>query len=41
MTDTLTEAVHDVMADAAARAIAPRYQHLARATLSRRRPTIW
>lgn len=28
MTDTLSEAIHDVMADAAARAIAPRYQHL-------------
>ena len=28
MTDTLSEAVHDVMADAAARAIRPRYQHL-------------
>ncbi len=28
MTDSLSEAVHDVMADAAARAIRPRYQHL-------------
>lgn len=33
MTDTLSEAVHDVMADAAARAIAPRYQHLAAADI--------
>ena len=33
MTDTLSEAVHDVMADAAARAIRPRYQHLAAADI--------
>ena len=29
MTDSLTEAVYAVMADASARAIRPRYQHLA------------
>ena len=28
MTDTLTEAVHAVMEEAATRAIRPRYQHL-------------
>ncbi|NOW47005.1 fructose-1,6-bisphosphatase/inositol monophosphatase family enzyme [Novosphingobium sp. SG751A] len=33
MTNTLSEAVHDVMADAAARAIRPRYQHLAAADI--------
>jgi fructose-1,6-bisphosphatase/inositol monophosphatase family enzyme len=33
MTDTLSEAVHDVMADAAARAIRPRYQHLTAADI--------
>lgn len=33
MTDTLSEAIHDVMADAAARAITPRYQHLAAADI--------
>lgn len=33
MTDTLSEAIHDVMADAANHAITPRYQHLAAADI--------